>query len=89
MQEALVLLLYCSLILLSSVAGGLLPGFLRLTHGRMELALSFVCGFMLGVAVLHLLPHALMSQAPMSQAEHAGPSQTVNPVMYWLLAGFR
>lgn len=85
MPETMPLLLYCSLILLSSVAGGLLPGLLKLTHGRMELALSFICGFMLGVAVLHLLPHALMSQA-----DGAGGSghAALNQIMYWLLAGF-
>jgi zinc and cadmium transporter len=55
------LLVYCLLILLASLAGGLVPLVIKLTHRRMQLAISLVAGFMLGVAVLHLLPHALMT----------------------------
>ncbi len=59
-----VLLVYCLLILLASLAGGLIPLIVKLTHKRMQLAISLVAGFMLGVAVLHLLPHALMTIQP-------------------------
>lgn len=32
---------------------------MRLSHTRMQLMMSFVAGLMLGVAILHLLPHAV------------------------------
>ncbi len=59
MSIALLLIFYCICVLLASIAGGALPGLLKLTHRRMQLAMSFVGGMMLGVALLHLLPHAL------------------------------
>lgn len=67
---------YCLLILSASLAGGFLPSWLRLTHTRMQLATSFVAGLMLGVGVLHLLPHAWHQMASVDRAA------------YWLLAGF-
>jgi hypothetical protein len=57
------LVVYCLLILLASLLGGWVPLLVRLTHRRMELLVSFVSGVMLGVAVLHLLPHAWMQRA--------------------------
>ena len=48
----------------------------RMTHKRMVLATSFVAGFMLGIGVLHLLPHAIATV----------PSADV--AVRWLLAGF-
>ena len=73
---------YCLLILIASVLGGMLPQWLRLTHRRMELAVSLVAGVMLGVAVMHLLPHALAS-VPAT----GGPDRFLG-VMAWMLAGF-
>ena len=68
------LLLYCLLIVVASLAGGLLTIVIRFTHRRMQLATSFVAGFMLGIALLHLMPHALMS-APAA------------PVAAWMTTG--
>ena len=51
--------LYCLLILVASLAGGWVPLFIQLTHNRMQLALSSVAGFILGIALLHMLPHAI------------------------------
>jgi zinc and cadmium transporter len=70
------LIIYCSLILLASLAGGWIPLLITLTHRRMEIAVSFVAGVMLGVALLHMLPHALSGGA------------AVQTVMLWLLGGF-
>ncbi len=53
------LIIYCAFILLASLIGGWIPLWIRLTHRRMQLSLSFVAGFMLGVGLLHLPPHAL------------------------------
>lgn len=63
MSTWLLLLVYCTLILLASLAGGLVPLKLRMTHRRMQLLVSLVAGVMLGVALLHMLPHALI-EAP-------------------------
>jgi len=49
---------YCALILLASLLGGWLPLMVRLTHTRLQVATSFVAGLMLGVGLLHLVPHA-------------------------------
>src|SRR3977135_1180419 len=62
MQTNLLLLVYCGLVVLASLAGGALPGLVKLTHRRMQLVMSFVGGLMLGVALLHLLPHSLAEQ---------------------------
>ncbi len=59
MPPTQLLIVYCLLIIAASLAGGWLPLLVRLTHQRMQLAISVVAGFMLGVALLHMLPHAL------------------------------
>jgi zinc and cadmium transporter len=56
----LLLGLYCGLIVMGSLAGGWLPTKIRLTHERMQMVISFVGGLMLGIGVLHLLPHAIV-----------------------------
>ena len=52
------LLIYCSIIAICSALGGSIPTYVKLTHRRIQLTLSFVSGVMLGVAFLHLLPHS-------------------------------
>ncbi len=52
------LVVYCILIVAGSVAGGWLPALVRMTHLRTQLLMSFVAGLMLGIAMLHMLPHA-------------------------------
>jgi zinc and cadmium transporter len=54
-------LIYCALIVAASLAGGWLPSVVRLTHTRMQFMLSFVGGLMLGVGLLHLLPHGIVT----------------------------
>lgn len=73
---------YCVLIVAASVAGGMLPHWLRLTHRWMECAVSLVAGVMLGVALLHLLPHALASAAAGDGAHR------FLPALQWVLGGF-
>src|SRR3954466_15949643 len=51
---------YCALILVASIIGGMIPVWFQLTHRWMQFAVSFVAGVMLGIGVLHMLPHALM-----------------------------
>jgi zinc and cadmium transporter len=67
---------YCLLIALAALSGGWTTLMVKLTHQRLQLATSVIGGFMLGVALLHLLPHAMIS-AP---AASGG-------VGYWMLGG--
>lgn len=67
---------YCVLILVASLAGGWIPLYFRLTHTRMQLATSFVAGLMLGVGLLHMVPHALHQY------------DSIDAIAGWLLAGF-
>lgn len=55
----LLLAAYCITIAIASAVGGALPSVMRMTHARIQLILSLVCGVMLGVALLHLLPHSI------------------------------
>ena len=80
---------YCVLILLASVGGGMIPDLLKLTHRRLEIAVSFVAGVMLGVALLHMLPHALAAAITQSQTATGGVDENaVLVIMLWLIAGF-
>lgn len=54
------LILYCVAVVLTSLLGGFIPHYIRLTHTRLQIALSFVAGAMLGVGLLHLVPHAYL-----------------------------
>ncbi len=60
-SEFLVLCLYAIVVGAASVAGGALPGRVKLTHLRLQLAMSCVGGLMLGVALFGLIPHAAQS----------------------------
>src|SRR5665213_2884392 len=70
------LAVYCVLVLLASLAGGWLLLAVHLTHTRLQMAVSFVAGLMLGIALLHFLPDA-------DERLHS-LDKTVN----WMLGGF-
>lgn len=59
MGIALLLAVYCALIMLASMLGGWLPKLVRLTHLRTQLLISFVAGLMLSIATVQLLPHSI------------------------------
>ncbi len=61
MWVPLLLTIYCILIALASLLGGALPSLVHLTHQRMQRLLSFVGGLILGVGLLHLIPHATVT----------------------------
>jgi zinc and cadmium transporter len=67
--------LYCIAIVAASLLGGWIPLHVRLTHKRLQLANSLIGGFMLGIALLHMLPHAMISNNPFQQ------------LMLWMVAG--
>lgn len=79
------LVIYCLLILVVSVAGGLVPSFFKLTHRRMQLALSLVSGVMLGVGLLHMLGHA--AEMALHAPADAKPP-TIHAVMLAAVGGF-
>lgn len=70
------LFVYCLMALLAAAVGGVLPTLIHLTHTRMQLAVSFVGGLMLGLALLGMLPHALHQ------------SDSAYSALAWMLAGF-
>jgi zinc and cadmium transporter len=75
MPIALLLTIYCICVAAASLAGGALPSLVKLTHRHMQFLMSFVGGLMLGVALLHLLPHSL--------AQHG----SIDSVAGWTLGG--
>lgn len=82
MHSTVLLTYYCLFILLVSIAGGMIPIWFHLTHRWMECAVSFVAGVMLGVGLLHMLPHAL------EQAQRSSPgASTYLPTLQWVLVG--
>ncbi len=55
----LTLPIYCAIIAVASAMGGFISTLIKLTHRKIQLTISFVSGVMLGVALLHLLPHSI------------------------------
>jgi zinc and cadmium transporter len=70
------LTVYCVLILFASLSGGWIPMWIRLTHTRLQVATSFVAGLMLGVGLLHMIPHAWHEM------------RSIDHVCLWILGGF-
>ena len=54
-----ILCAYSVILIIAILLGGQLPHWFILTHKRMQLVMSFVSGLMLGIAIFHLLPHAI------------------------------
>ena len=55
----LVLSAYSAAILAASLLGGKLAALGTMTHTRTQIVMSLVAGFILGIAMFHLLPHSL------------------------------
>lgn len=70
------IVVYCALLLIASLAGGWLILFVHLTHTRLQMAISFVAGLMLGIALLHFLPDA------------AEQLHSLDRTVAWMLGGF-
>ena len=58
MTPGLLATIYCLPIVVACLTGGALPRLFKLNHTRMQQAISFVAGLILGVGLLHLIPHA-------------------------------
>ena len=50
---------YCVAVFAASVIGGRLAEYGAMTHMRTQVVMSFVAGFLAGVALFHLLPHGI------------------------------
>lgn len=79
LQPAAVACLVGYLVLIAGAAwaGGSSVAFLSLGHRRMQVLLSFTGGVMLGVGLLHLMPHAYLELG-----------RRIDTTMAWVLAGF-
>lgn len=86
MSLEVLLAVYCLLIVFASVAGGHLASLIQMTHLRTQLLMSFVGGLMLGIAMLHLLPHASEILGSPSQTGIAALTGVV--AMFLLLRAF-
>lgn len=78
LSPTLLLVIYCLAIAGFSLVGGLLPGWVRMTHTRTQVVMSLVSGLMLGVAFFHLLPHSVVM---------LGGVHGVDTAVGWLMAG--
>ncbi len=89
MPNIALLTYYCALILVASIVGGMIPVWFQLTHRWMQFAISFVAGVMLGVGVLHMLPHAIVDAAAANAGMNAlaANMEAVRATMLSLLAG--
>ena len=61
-----------------SLLGGWITNLFKITHVRLKLAMSLVAGFMVGIAVLHLLPHSVSIR---------GDNNALEAVTLWLMIG--
>jgi zinc and cadmium transporter len=77
-SPTLLLVLYCLAIAGFSLVGGLLPNWVKMTHTRTQVIMSFVSGLMLGVAFYHLLPHSIA----LVGGEHGADTS-----VWWLMIG--
>ena len=82
MTIEILLVVYCFAIVLASTAGGRLPRLVNMTHLKTQLLMSFVGGLMLGIALLHLMPHAVDT---LGSASKAGVAALVGVVTMFLL----
>jgi zinc and cadmium transporter len=71
------LIFYLALIAAAAFAGGSSVAFLSLGHRPMQVLLSLTGGVLLGVGLLHLLPHAWLQL-----------DRDIDTTMLWVLAGF-
>ena len=77
-ESLLVLVGYSAAILLAAIAGGRVSARGTMTHVRTQVLMSLVAGFILGIAIYHLLPHSL---------EYIPGPGAVNKAVGWTMAG--
>ena len=75
MWVPLLIAVYCVFIVGASLAGGWMPSMMRLTQRGMQLLMCLVAGLMLGVAILHLMPHSFAETG------------SIDTTALWIIAG--
>ncbi len=78
LDALLLLAAYALAIIAASLIGGALPSWVRMTHTQTQTAMSLVAGLILGVALYHLLPHAL-ARIP--------PPKAMEQLVWWAMLG--
>lgn len=78
LTPTVLLILYCVAIAGFSLVGGLLPNWVKMTHTRTQVVMSFVSGLMLGVAFYRLLPHSIAM---------VGEPGAIDAAVAWLMLG--
>ncbi|HEY2882415.1 MAG TPA: ZIP family metal transporter [Pirellulales bacterium] len=76
MNPAALAAVYSLAIFAAALLGGWVPLVVRLTHTRLQLALSFVAGVILGIGLLHLVPHGFEEL------------QNIDQAVGWTMVGF-
>ncbi len=76
MHPVALLAVYSLVCVIASLAGGWVPLVMRLTHRRMQIAISFVSGIVLGIGLLHLLPHSFAELG------------SIDRTAVWMMVGF-
>lgn len=91
-SPAVQLSIYCLIVGLASFFGGAIAASFKLGHRRLQMALSFVAGTMLGVGLLHLLPHAVIlaieSDSNATSNSHGALHASLDGVMLAVVIGF-
>ena len=64
-----------------SIFGGYLPNLVRMTHTRTQVVMAFVAGIILGVALYHMLPHAVAALG------ESGDHDALETAVFWLMIG--
>ena len=86
-QPFALLSIFVALICIASFAGGALATVLKLGHRRLQISLSLVSGVMLGVGLLHLLPHAVMLALEPALEGNASAGENAHGLMHSKLDG--
>ena len=64
-----------------SILGGLVPQFTKLTHTGTQLFMASVAGFLVGVALLHIVPHGV------EHFDEFNPGTGVQQCVTWMVVG--
>jgi len=80
-----VLAAYSFILVAAIMLGGKLPTLIKMTHTRTQLVMSFVSGLMLGIAIFHLLPHAIYTIASDQAVEIAARWTMLGLLVMFLL----
>src|SRR5579863_1551991 len=80
--------IYSVAVVLASLAGGWLPLIVRPTHTRMQFSMSLCGGLMLGIGLLHMLPHSFAVMGPDSLDHVVGWAMIGLLSMFFLIRAF-